>query len=169
MIILPDFEKPYIIDEFHSPILPKHFWIFSASLFDFTLAPLSFIEETSSALVKIMVDGFQLLVPYNWHIIVTDPYTNTLDSIPVHECSAVYSFAMVMATGDSKVRSHPIQVLDIIENGVEYHPVLQKNTGLCYPIATEKTRLGHNTPLSIVITPYDLSKQMADKSIADLL
>lgn len=169
MIILPEYQAPYIINDFNSPILPRHFWIYSASLFDFTLAPLSFIEESESTIVNLEIDGFELSLPYKWFIIITDPYTNDLDCIEVQHCAAIYSHALIVSMNDSKIRNAPINVKNLKKKQNSYYPLLQKNCGLCYPISKEKDRRGLDTHLSIVVSPYDLSKSIINKCVGDLL
>jgi hypothetical protein len=169
MIILPDFNKPYIIDGYTSPILPKYFWTFHAGLFDFTLTPLTFIEENVSAVLKVLINGLELLIPYNWFILICDPETNQLDWVQLNECSVVECFCFLMASSDAEVRTSPIRVLDVIEEQVSYYPILQKQSALCHPVSREKTKFGVETPLSVIISPNDLSKHVIGKYVGDLM
>ena len=169
MLILPDFARPYIIDGYTSPILPKYFWTFHAGLFDFTLTPLTFIEENSSTVLKVLINGLELLIPYEWFILICDPETNQLDWVQVKECSIIECYAYLMSTIDSENRSASIQVLDVLEDQISYYPILQKQSGLCHPVSKEITRGGIETPLSIIISPNDLSKYVIGKYIGDFM
>jgi hypothetical protein len=168
MIVLPDFLKPYIIDNQYAPILPKYFWTFNSSILDFTLSPLNFIEESMSTVLKVSINGLELLIPYNWYILITDADTNKLDYIQINECTVIDSHAYLMSPIDSHIRLAHIKVLDVIEDTLSYYPVLQKNTALCSPVSQEINKQGIEVPLSIVIGPYDLYKSVANKSVGDL-
>jgi len=169
MLILPEFNKPYIIDGYTSPILPRYFWAFNAGLFDFTLAPLTFIEESISAVIEVVVNGLKLFIPYNWFIMICDPETNQLDWVQINECAVIECHAYLMSTSDSEIRTASIRVLDVNEENTSYYPILQKQCALCHPVSKEFTRNGVETPLSIVISPNDLSKWVTNKYVGDFM
>jgi hypothetical protein len=167
MIILPEFMNPYLIDNQDQPVLPKYFWSFNSAMFDFTLTPLSFIEEATGTSVKVLINGLEFLIPYKWYILITDPDANKLDYIQIHECSVIESHAYIMSPIDSHIRQATIKVLDIVEDSKVYYPMLQKGTALCSPVSKEINKQGIEVPLSIVVGPYDLSKQVIAKSVGD--
>lgn len=167
MIVLPDYQSPYIINDYNSPILPKWFWALQAGLMDFTLAPLTFIEENTSSVLEVLIQGLKLYIPYSWHILIADMETSQLDWIPVSECIAVQHSAYLMSPADSTTRIAPIRVLDVIENQISYYPVMQKNCALCHPVSKEVNKNGVEAPLSIVIGPTDLSKYISNRLVGD--
>ena len=59
-----------MIENLLSPVVPKHYWIFSGQMQDFMLAPISYLEETSGPSLTIEVDGFRFNVPAHWNILV---------------------------------------------------------------------------------------------------
>lgn len=169
MLILPDYISPYLINDAVSPILPRHFWVFqAANLFDFTLSPLAFIEENTSTVLKVLIQGLEMFIPYNWHILIADTETSQLDWIPISECAAVEHSAYLMSPLDSATRVAPIKVLDVIENQVSYYPVIQKTCAMCHPVSKELTKKGIAVPLSIVIGQNDLSKYISNRLVGDL-
>ena len=169
MLILPDFGRPYIIDGYTAPILPKFFWIFHAVMFDFTLAPLNFIEENISTVLKVTINGLNLLIPYNWFILICDPETNQFDWVQINECSIIECHAFLMSTQDTQMRTTPIQIMDLIETDTSYYPIIQKQCALCHPVSKERNRHGVELPLSIVISPNDLSKYIIGKHVGDFM
>lgn len=169
MIILPEFQNPYIIDGYHSPILPRYYWSFqAANLFDFTLSSLTFIEENTSTILKVLIHGLELAIPYNWSIMIADMETSQLDWVPINECVAVEHQAYLMSPSDSVTRLAPIQVIDVIENQISYYPVIQKTFALCHPVSKIINKTGSDVHLSIVIGPNDLSKHISNRLIGDL-
>jgi hypothetical protein len=168
MLILPEFLRPYIIDNYTSPILPKYFWIFSSAMFDFTLAPLTFIEENTSAVLKVEINGLELLIPYNWYILIADVETNQLDWVQINECAAIECSAFLMSPIDNSIRMSSIKILDIIPEYQSYYPVLQKTNALCHPVSKEISKDGTEFPLCIIIGPTDISKQVMNKYCGDL-
>ena len=169
MIILPEFQKPYIIDSHNSPILPRYYWSFqAANLFDFTLSALTFIEENTSTVLKVLIRGLECYIPYNWYIMIADAETSQLDWIPINECIPNVQHAYLMSPSDSKTRITPIQVLDVLENQISYYPVIQKTLAMCHPVTKEINRAGVEVPLSIVIGQNDLSKYISNRLIGDL-
>ena len=167
MLILPDFNKPYIIDGYNSPILPKWFWTFSATMFDFTLSPITFIEENNGTAIKLLINGLEFYVPYNWYILVSDYDTSQLDWIPIQECAVVENYAYLMSTLDNTTRLASIKVLDIEEEYNSYYPILQKTNALCHPVSKDHTLNGTEVALSCVIGPNDLFKYISGKFIGD--
>jgi hypothetical protein len=167
MLILPDFQKPYIIDGYNSPILPKWFWTFSASMFDFTLSPITFIEENCGAVIKLEINGLEFHVPYNWYIMVGDYETSQLDWLPIQECAIAENQAFLMSPSDNITRLASIKILDVIENYYSYYPILQKTNALCHPVSKDISKGGIEVPLCCVIGPNDLYKYISGQLIGD--
>lgn len=138
-------------------------------MLDFTLLPLTYLEETFGATISVNIDGFEFNIPYNWFIIVTDPDTLQLDSIPIAECSTTISYALIMTPADGKFRNSRINVTNVLSNQSEIHPMLQKTTALCHPIGEIDIDNNQKTIANIVIGPYDLFKFLDTKLYGDLI
>lgn len=169
MLILPEFSRPYLIESSNSPIVPKLFWGFSASMLDFTLLPLTYLEETSGASITISINGFEFDVPYTWNIIVSDPYTLDLDCMPIIECTTTISYALIMTPGDSKFRTEQINIERVNTDSSLVHPLIQKGIALCHPVGEVELNDKSKTVANIVIGPHDISKWIINKSYGDII
>ena len=169
MLILPEFSRPYLIESSNSPIVPKSFWGFSASMLDYTLLPLIYLEETSGASITLNINGFHFEVPYNWHILVSDPYTLGLDCMPVIDCTTTISYALIMTPGDAKFRTEIINIEKVNLESSLVHPLIQKGIALCHPIGEVELHDKSKTVANIIIGPHDLSKWVSNGSYGDLI
>lgn len=169
MLILPEYQKPYLIETSYSPVIPKYFWAFSGSMLDYTILPIAYLEETIGSVINISINGFEFVIPYTWFIMISDPDTLKLDYIPIIDCATTLSYALTMTPIDSKFRLASIEIKDVVENVSLVHPMLQKNTALCHPIAEIETDLKVKTIQNVIIGPHDLYKQIHEKSYGDLM
>lgn len=169
MIILPEFQKSYIIESATSPCVAKHFWAFSGTMLDYTLLPITFLEETTGAAVTLEINEFEFTLPYNWFIMVSDPDTLALDFMQLADCATVHSYALTMTPQDSKFRIADIKIKNVVEDVSLVHPMLQKNTALCHPIGEIQLDNGVLTTQCVVAGPYDLWKHLNGKLYGDLL
>lgn len=169
MQILTDFSKPYILDNLTAPMVITHCWIFAADMLDFTLAPITYLEETTGPAVKLRVEGTEFYVPASWNILVVDRETSTIDTIPIGSCSSTPFAVFLMSVDDSKLRIGSISVIDYEPNYSCIHPLITKGTALCHAIGPTKTIRGTMTELGCIIGPYDLNKFIAGKTAGDLL
>ena len=168
MLIFPDYQKPYLIENLTGPVVPKHFWIFSGPLLDFTLAPILYLEETTGPVVTVDINNFKFDIPAHWNILITDDDTWQLDTVPLTACSNQKSLAYLMSTTDYNLRTSIVKVIDYNENKSLVHPLLQKGTALCHPVG-KVTKYGKELDVMVVITPHDLYKFVGDKAVGDIL
>lgn len=169
MIILPEYNRPYLIENINSPIVPKNFWGFSSTLGDFKLYPLLYLEETTGTIATIDINGILFDIPYNWNIIITDDETLMIDCIAISECSIIQSKALIMTPADGKFRSIPIIIHDIKHNVSLSHPLIQRGCAMCQPIGEIELDDGTKTYGCIVISPYDFYKTLEGKSFFDII
>lgn len=168
MLILTDYNKPYMIENLLSPVVPKHYWIFSGQMQDFMLAPISYLEETSGPTLTIEVDGFKFNVPAHWNILIIDHETYQIDTVPIRSCSSHETYAFIMTPEDYGVNKKMITVCGYKNHEVLCHPLMAKGQALCHPIG-EVTKRGKDLQLAVVITPHDLNKFIDGKAVGDIL
>lgn len=168
MLFLSDLNKAHIVDSLNQPMVIKHHWIFSAHLLDFTLANISYLEESSGPAVKLMINNFSFLVPSSWNILVVDNDTYQIDTIPVTSCANARYHAFGMSPTDSKMRLFEIVIEDFEPKVSLVHPMIQRATAICHPIGTTLDR-GRDTEVCAVIGPFDLHKWVNNKTIGDIL
>lgn len=163
MLILTDYNRGYVLDSLSSPIIPKHFWIFSGPLSDFTLAPLTYLEETTGPSYTLCIEGLPFRVPAHWNILCVDPETFQIDTVPIASCAKKPFHAVMMSPTVNNMNYTSIEILDYTEEDVLIHPLIQKGCGLCHPIGDRNGK-----EYCIVASPYDLHKYLVDKTIGDI-
>lgn len=171
MLIYTDYNKPFLIEKLNSPIVAEYYWGFSGSILDYTLIPITYLEETIGPSVKILIEGFEFIVPATWSVLVMDPETAHIDAVPISNCSLNDYNALLMSSVDSKIRTSPIQVMDLIPDDSCVHPMIPKGTMMCHPIGPSKSRTDiEENILNISIGPHDLySKYLNGKSVGDIV
>lgn len=170
MMIFTDYNKPYIIETLTGPIVPSHYWVFSGEMVDFTLSPISYLEETTGPVIEFMIEGFTFFLPTSWHIMIMDEETCQIDTVPVSSCARSNYTAFLFSPNDTKIRMGEIRVVDYHKNMPLAHPMMEKGTMLCYPIGPEKSNKGEDNILCINAGPYDLTaKFLGACTAADIL
>lgn len=168
MIIFTDYNKPYVIDDLYSPVVPRHFWVFNGLMQDFTLSPIMYLEETSGPTFEIEVDGVSVLLPASWHLLVTDDDHYKVDTVRVSDCSKNRYHALLMTDADNKVRTAEIRVVDYFDHKSLIHPMLDKENMLCHPISDQMSKNKH-VICCLCAGPADLSaKHLVDISVSEL-
>ena len=143
-------------------------WIFSAHLLDFKLAPISYLEESSGPVVKLVVNDMPFYIPASWNILIVDSETYQVDTVPVTACSNAECFAFGMSPTDSKLRKFKVTIEDFEPKMSLVHPMIQRATALCHPVGTVKDRQSE-TDVCIVVGPFDLHKWLNNKTIGDII
>jgi hypothetical protein len=168
MLVLPEYNRPYLIDSLTAPVVIKYNWIFSAPMCDFTLAPITYLEETSGAVVKVRINNSEFWVPATWNILVTDRETYQLDTVSIQSCASTKHIAFVFAPDEMKLRTLDIMVTDYAEHMALVHPMINKGTALVHPVGPASQAWGKQLQLSVVIGPHDLYKYLQNKVVGDV-
>ena len=168
MVILPDYGRPYIIDDLSAPMIVTHHWLFSGSLQDFVLGPISYLEETTGPAIRLMIEGYQFDVPAAWNILVTDNDTYMVDTVNVAKCAGNPFYAFIMTPNDTKVRTAEITIIDYIEHASLIHPLISKGHMMCHPVGPQVYN-GKTSELCCLIGPHDLQRHFSNITIGDIL
>lgn len=169
MVILPDYGRPYLIDSLTAPVVVKHNWIFHGPSVDFMLSPITYLEETSGAVIKVRINNAEFWVPANWQILVTDRETYQIDTVSIQSCAAIKHIAYSFSPDEMRLRTLDIMVIDYAEDVSLVHPMISKGTALVHPVGPSPQGLGKQFQLSVVIGPHDLYKFLAEKVVGDLV
>lgn len=169
MLILPEFQRPYLLDNPSAPIVAKLFYSFSAAMLDYTLMPIHYLEETTGAAVNVRINEFEFAIPYNWYIMISDPDTLSLDFVPIHECATTKCFALLMTPADTQFRLAEIKILGINPEVSLVHPMITKNTAFCHPVGDITLGSGMKTVLNVMLTPFDLYKKVEGFLYGDII
>ena len=169
MLVLPDFGRPYIIDSLTSPVVIKHHWIFNAPMTDFMLSPITYLEETTGAAVKLRVNNAEFWVPSTWNILVTDRETYQLDTVNVAACAQTNHIAFSFSMDEMNLRTLDIAVIDYVESISLVHPMVNKGTAMVHPVGPSPIQHGKQLQLNVVIGPHDLYKHLQNKVVGDVM
>ena len=168
MIILNELHRPYVIDSLTQPLPLKYFWVFNAQVLDFMLSDISYIEEAVGPVVNLIVAGVKVPVPANWHVLVVDRETYTVDSIPVTSCAAFSHEAFVFSPDDGKLITEKVRA-DSWEPKVQIaYPSLEKAHAIIHTI-TPGTVHGKQVNRGIILSPVDLHRYVSNKTVGDIL
>lgn len=167
--ILPEYNKPYLIDSLTAPVVVKHNWIFNAALTDFMLAPITYLEETTGAVIKVRINNSEFWVPATWNILVTERETYQIDTVAIKACASTEHLAFSFSPDEMKLRTLEVMVIDYADSMALVHPMINKGTALVHPVGpTPILNNGKPIQLSVVIGPHDLYKHLANKVIGDI-
>jgi len=167
MIICPDWNRPLNIDSLDTPIVATHFWTFSGPMLDYCLSPITYLEETTCPLIRLKINEVEFDVPTSWFILVGDPDTYQLDTIPIASCSNSVQHAVIMSPDDSRWRLLPISVISFKPESACVHPMLQKGYGLQHPVGQVMLH-EKNVLITITISPMDLYKFIENFAVGDI-
>lgn len=168
MLILPDYGRPYLIDSLTAPVVVKYNWIFHGPTTDFMLSPITYLEETTGAVVKVRINNSEFWVPATWHILVTDRETYQIDTVSIQSCASTKHLAFSFSPDEMKLRTLDIMVLDYAEDVSLVHPMISKGTALVHPVGPTPHGVGKQFQLSVVLGPHDLYKHLTNKVIGDI-
>ena len=167
MLLLPEYNRPILIENVNDPLTVDRHWTFSAKHLDFFLTPIIYIEEYVGPVITLQIQEFEFNVPANWFMVVCERETTFVDVLPVSGLLGKEFDAFIFTMTDSKTRSLPIKALDLIPEQKCVYPVLQKGYGLVHPVGKEyKTE----AVLNCIISPFDLFQKMTTNvTIGDIL
>jgi len=149
-------------------VVIKHHWIFSAALLDWVLGPINYLEDTTGPMIRVMIEGFEFILPAAWNILIADDDTYTVDTVPLSKCATMAYKAVLMSPTVTRVSISPINVMEFIPEGSVVHPLIQKSTLFCHPIGPQMYN-GKSHEMAVTIGPHDLHRWLYNKAIGDLL
>ena len=174
MLVLPEYNKPYIIDAVSSPLVIKHNWMFSAPALDFMLTKIDYLEETTAEnSVKLRVNGSELWVPDSWYALIVDPETLQVDTVGTQDFAKRRYLAFSFSPEEANLRTLEVEIVDASGKDAPpmafVHPMISKGMALIHPVGPSPMKHGKSHQLSIVIGPHDLYKHLAGKVVGDIL
>jgi hypothetical protein len=128
-----------------------------------------YLEEVAGATINLVINEINITMPASWHILVVDPDTRLVDTIPVAQCVYNEYKALMIGTINSRYIDSTIKVLELDSNdNVQVYPKISKGTMMLHPAGLE---IGNEeNVLSIVVGPYDLyDRYLQDVSARELL
>lgn len=139
MLIFDSTPQPLALDSLQAPVVSDHFWVLDLGLQDFTLAPLTMLEEIVCPTVVLKVSGFPFAIPVpsSWHLLVYDEETMQLDTVQLAEAPGRDFTAFVGGPNISKITPGTVSVMDYFPEFTNVSPSLNKHQMLCCPISND--------------------------------
>lgn len=169
MQVLPDHNRPYVIDSLTAPVVIKYNWIFNATQCDFMLNQIQYLEETTGAVVKVRINGTEFWMPSSWYILVTDAETYQVDTVSIQDCATKKHIAFSFSPDEMNLRTLDVMILDYADSMSLVHPMISKGTCMIHPVGPSPERNGKSYQLSVIIGPHDLYKYLNNKVVGDLV
>ena len=135
MLIFDDYGQPIIVDSIYSPIVTDHLWVLDLEIKDFTLAPLTILENIEAPTIELMVGGFTFKLPSEWNILIIDEETSALDVVEIYEIPGGRFTAFVYGPNKARYEAVPITVTNYFPNYHNVAPSIAKHQMLCHPIS----------------------------------
>lgn len=161
MLIFDGDSQPIILDSIHGPTISEHMWVLDLNQLDFMLAPLLMLEEVVCPSIRLMVKGFEFVLPANWNILVYDRETAQMDVVELADAAGRQFTAFTY--GPTKTQPSP-EIITVTNYYIEYKnvgPSLNKHQMLCHPIGPEEW---------VCVSPSDTyNKYLKDIIVGDLL
>jgi hypothetical protein len=164
MLIYDDEQRAILLDSIYNPTPTEYMWVLDLNMMDFTLAPLTNLEEIIGSSIELMINGFRFHVPGAWNILTVSEETSQLDVIAIKDVLGKEFTALAIgmtATGALKYHPFPVVATDFKMDHMNVAPQLGKHQMLCHPIG----------PTSWVnIAPSDTyNKYFKDAVVGDII
>jgi hypothetical protein len=161
MLVFNNKADPVILDSIFVPTPTDYFWVLDLNINDYTLAPLTILEEIICPSITVVIRGFEFTLPAYWNILVYDMETTQLDAIQLSRLVGREFTALVF--GPKKIRPvpAPIQYVDYILEHKNVGPSLAKHQMMCHPIGPTEW---------VCISPSDTyNKYLKDMLVGDII
>lgn len=137
MLIFDDNARPLILDSIYVPMVTEHFWVLDLEMMDYTLAPLTILEEIVCPSVKVRVDGFEFFLPASWNMLAYDEETSQLDVVQLANAAGKSFTAVVYGPDCTMIKPGHVSVVDYSPAHVNVGPSLNKHQMLCHPVGPD--------------------------------
>ena len=138
MLILDNNSEAVLLDSIHTPTPSEYFWVLDFEMMDYTLAPLTGLEEMIVPVIEVMVEGFKFVLPANWNMLVVDDETFQLDVSEVSDLAGREFTAMVYGPNLTNGELSVVTVTDYSPSFKIVGPSLNKHQMLCHPISPDR-------------------------------
>ena len=161
MLIYDGNSQPIILDSIHGPTVTEHMWVLDLNMLDFTLAPLTMLEEVTCPSIQLLVKGFEFILPANWNVLVYDRETAQLDVVELAETAGREFTALTYGPKKSAPSPAIVTVTNYFVERRNVGPSLNKHQMLCHPIGPDEW---------ISVAPSDCyNKYLKDIIVGDLI
>lgn len=161
MLIFNEHNETLILDSIYTPLTSDYLYVLDLNLMDFTLAPLTILEEIVAPTVEVQVLGFKFRLPANWNMLVVDYETMILDTVEIAELAGKEFSTLLYGPNTGRYDTAVVYVTDYSPNEKNVGPSLPKHQMLCHPVTPE---------LWVNVAPSDTyNKHLKGKVVGDLM
>ena len=161
MLIFDENADTIIIESIHTPLVSEYMYVLDLSIMDYTLAPITTIEEIVCPTLTLNIDNFIFSMPAYWNVLVYDTDTYQLDMVSLEDATGNFFMGFVYGMNESAPGGIPLKIVNYDTIGINYSPALNKHQMLCHPISEN---------LWINFSSADMyNKYLKNKVIGDLL
>ena len=161
MMILDENSEPILLYNIDIPFPVSHFWILDLNLMDFTLKELVLCEELTTQTLTLTINGYLLVAPTDWNMLIYSVETSVLDVITLSDFNKHAFSPFVYDHKRNKLVDNVVRVEAYDSHAVIQTPSLVKDTMLCHPLGND---------MWACIAPTDsYNKYIKGKVIGDIL
>ena len=168
ILIITEYNAPYIISQLNAPIVPKFNWIFSGEIQDFKLSQISYLEETTGPAIEVMINKYKFTIPASWQILIADQETMLVDTVPISNCSSAMHQALLMCPTTMSLYTDEVKIIDYVPESVQHHVSIAKGSMLCHPVGP----VFDHKPEEVyccMIGPHDIYKYIQGMTAKELI
>jgi len=176
MVILPEYNFPYIIDNVSGPVVPKFSWFYDASVNDFLLRPINLLEETTGPTVRVRINHFDFDVPVSWNLLIVDDETKMVDTVPITQCASSNYQALLMHPDMHDYHMSPVTLLDLKPRETCTYVMIPRMHMALHPVGqvvrqrtNPEPRRGDDLSYCCLLSPQDLGKHMGNISVMEII
>lgn len=134
MQILNEHNEIEVLTDLMCDVKGESFWVLDLSIHDFTLWPLTMLEEQTTSAYVLLVGGERVVIPCNWKVMIYDGETSDVDVIDVVDLAG----RDFTAFGYGPLRAIPkpltLKVIDLIHDITFVVPSKHKQHMWCLPV-----------------------------------
>lgn len=138
MILHDENGIPFNITSIKQQIHSNHVWCLDLSVLDYTLKPITILEENTCNTIVLSINNNIVKMPAFWYILVCDPETTQIDCVQASTLSNNTFYALVYGSQMSQTELKPIKVVDWIPADVNVYPTITRNLMLCHDVGDDK-------------------------------
>lgn len=138
MILHDENGNPLAINSLTDKIPTNYAWCLDLKTQDFTINHFKVVEECKCNTVTIRVNDRELKIPEYWYVLVCDPETTQLDTVPVGNLSNNTFYAFVYGANASVPEYKQIDVLKWEAAQLNTYPTHSRGLMLCLDVGDSK-------------------------------
>jgi hypothetical protein len=162
MILLDKLDTPRPISTLSDlKAVSDGFWNYNLKHLDYFCSPITVGVEMQSSSLTLEIGGNMIHLPVDWHVIVCDKATCTMDVIKVHELTNSNFKLFVVGPTHHTVMDSGYRIVNFDQARTFFYPSLTKHQVMCIAISPTKW---------ILISPIDFwQKFLKNMCPADLI